>query len=98
MTGADCGSELNSTAARQSYIVPYSQADRIKFPRRQSFADAIVDAFSQGSSKAAVKYWVFCEEQHQVEQGGSHFHMVILLLGNKWWLFAKRFLLLAHGI
>ena len=69
MSDADCGSELNSRAARQSYIVMYSQADRIKFPTRQSFADAIVDAFSQGSSKAAVKNWVCCEEQHQVEQG-----------------------------
>ena len=98
MSDADCGSELNSRAGRRSYIVMYSQADRIKFPTRQSFADAIVDAFSQGSSKAAVKNWVCCEEQHQVEQGGFHFHMAILLSGNKRWLAAKRFLLHAHGI
>ncbi len=40
--------ELAARANRKCYLVTYSNADLCKFPTRQSFANAVLQAFSQG--------------------------------------------------
>ena len=88
--------ELDPRVSKKSYIITYSQADAQKFPTRQSFADAVLEVFSKGKSKVAVKQWVCCIEKHQLS--GFHYHMAILFSGNKRWLSAKKFLMERYGI
>ncbi len=89
--------ELDSRVSRKSYIITYSQADIKKFPTRQSFADVVLEAFSQGNSKVVLQYWVCCLERHQ-ESSGVHYHMAVVFSRNKRWLSAKQFLLKNYGI
>ena len=43
--------EIGRREVRQVYLVTYSQADTIKFPRRESFADAVVSSFRAPSAR-----------------------------------------------
>ncbi len=88
--------ELNKRMSRKTYLVTYSQADESKFPTRQSFADAVVEGFSQGKSKQHVVQWVCSKEEHQ--DTGFHYHLAIKLSGNKCWMPTKRYLIKKHGI
>ena len=47
---------------RLVYIVTYSRADTTKFPTRQSFADAVVEAWRV--SGFSVQRWVVSLEAH----------------------------------
>ena len=54
----DCGKP------RRSYLITYSQADLLKFPTRESFALAVVDAFTSERSQVKPQHWACCVEQH----------------------------------
>ena len=73
----------------------YSKADRIKFPSRQSFGEAVEAAFNAGSGKVGVSYWVCCKENH--ETAGQHYHVSIKLSGPKRWNPVKCALFEKHG-
>ena len=89
--------ELDSRVARKTYLITYSRADKgAKFPTKQSFANAVVEAFLQGQSKERVLHWACGKEAHKEE--GFHYHMAIKLSGNKAWLSAKRYLLEKYNI
>ena len=91
-----CFVELDDKANRKCYLITYSKADKNKFPTRQSFADATLEAFSMTKSKKAAVHWVCSEEHHK--DSGVHYHIAIKFSGNRRWLSAKRFLLERYGI
>ena len=88
------GSSLSSQDVRSVYLVTYSQADMDKFARREDFASAVVESFSQGRAK--VKHWSCCLEEHK--DGGLHFHLAIKLDRNQRWISSKTYLLDVYGI
>ncbi len=75
----------------------HSQADIKKFPTRQSFANVVLEGFSQGNLKVVLQYWVCCLERHQ-ESPGVHYHMAVVFSGKEHWLSAKQFLLKNNSI
>ena len=83
--------ELDRRVARKTYLITFSRADKGQFTSKQLFANAVVEAFSQGKSKEHVLHWACGKEVHKEE--GFHYHMAIKLSGNKVWLSAKRYLL-----
>ena len=88
--------ELDCRVARKTYLITYSRADKGQFTSKQLFANAVVEAFSQGKSKEHVLHWACGKEEHKEE--GFHYHMAIKLSGNKVWLSAKRYLLDKYNI
>ena len=87
---------LSGNKMRRTYLVTYSQADRNKFPSRESFGEAVVTAFNSGSGKVAVQYWACCLESHKNE--GEHYHLCLKLSGPKRWVGVKRLLSETHSI
>ena len=86
---------LQKHHVRQVYLITYSQADLVKFPTRESFADAIIDAFSS-KTPASVIQWVCAREQHQTN--GEHYHMALKLDRVQRWLRVKQHLQQSHSI
>ena len=66
--------ELSSRQFRSVYLITYSQADIIKFLTRESFATAVITAFSDQSK---VQRWACCREDHS--DGGLHYHVAMKL-------------------
>lgn len=93
-TTSSSDEELGRRQQRQVYLVTYSQADRMKFPTRQYFAEVVVKAFSTRS--AVVLHWCCSEEKHK--KSGTHFHMCVKLDRVQRWMPAKVFLLENYGI
>jgi len=87
---------MNNRTERRVYLVTYSQADKNKFPTRESFGEAVKDAFNIGSGKVQSLHWATCQENH--EDGGDHYHTAIKLSGPKRWLSAKNYLMENHGV
>ena len=54
--------EIGFREVKQVYLVTYSQADTIKFPTTESFADAVVSSFRAPS--AGVLHW--CSKEPQI--------------------------------
>ena len=75
---------LNSRNVHKTYLVTYSQANRILFPTRESFEQSVVDAFNKWTSKPL--HWASCLENHQ--NGGNHYHCSVKL-GSKCWKAVK---------
>ena len=48
------------------------------FPTRQSFADAVVDAFNTTKGKSNILQYALCKEPHS--DRGEHYHMCVKLL------------------
>lgn len=80
--------ELQADQVRQVYLLTYSQADLTRFPSRETFSRAVLDAFSQ--TPANVLYWVCAKETH--EDGGYHYHLAIKLDRVQRWRNVKRHL------
>lgn len=79
---------MDKRKMRRTYLVTYSQADRNKFPTRESFGQTVADAFCAGSGKVGVAYWSCAMEPHV--DGGEHYHMAVKLTGPKRWLSVKQ--------
>ena len=54
--------EIGLREVKQVYLVTYSQADTIKFPTTESFADTVVSSFRAPS--AGVLHW--CSKEPQI--------------------------------
>ena len=86
--------ELGRRDVRKVYLITYSQANTLKFPTRNSFAEAVLKAFHGGSAK--VLHWCCSQESHK--KSGIHYHMSLKLDRNQRWLRAKKFLTENCGI
>lgn len=86
--------ELGRRDVRKVYLITYSQANTLKFPTRNSFAEAVLKAFHGGSAK--VLHWCCSQESHK--KSGIHYHMSLKLDRNQRWLRAKKFLTENYGI
>jgi len=87
---------LDPRTIRKTYLVTYSQANRIIFPTRESFGQKVSDAFDRGVGKVKVMHWACCLESH--ENGGDHYHVSLKLSGSKRWKGVKDFLAKDSGI
>ena len=81
---------------RRSFLLTYSSADMKKFPIRESFSNAVVHCFNEGSFKIEACYWVCGREPHP-NTSGFHYHMAIKMSGPKRWNLVKRKLQENHG-
>ena len=89
---------------RLVYIVTYSRADTTKFPTRQSFADAVVEAWRV--SGFSVQHWVVSLEAHanddpdchDEEMNRYHYHMALKLQRRGRWLQVRNYLDEKYGI
>ena len=90
----DSEDEMGRRDLRRVYLVTYCQADVEKFPTRNSFALAVVAAFSRANTK--VIQWCCSLENH--EKSGVHYHMCVKLDKLQRWLLAKNFLAQSYGI
>lgn len=88
--------QLTSGAPRRTYLVTYSQANRQKFPTRESFGQCVVNSFNSGSGKVQVTHWACCLEQHK--NGGEHYHLCLKLSGPKRWKSVKESIHNMHGV
>ena len=79
---------LEKDVRNQGYLVTYSRADTGAFDRR-GFANAVVNAF-KSITKSSIKQWCCCQERH--EDGGTHFHMALLLNKATRWLRVREYL------
>ena len=86
--------ELGRRDVRKVYLITYSQANTLKFPTRNSFAEAVLKAFHGGFAK--VLHW--CCSQESPKKSGIQYHMSLKLDRNQWWLRAKKFLTENCGI
>ena len=64
------------------YLITYSRADVVKFPFRESFSEAILQAWQ--SFGVTVAQWVACTERHHNTEADHdnelnqyHFHMAV---------------------
>lgn len=80
------------------YLVTYSQCDLQKFPTREKFAQAVVDAFNstKSNSKPNVERWVCSREDHKTE--GQHYHLALRLKFSQRWQQIKKYIRNQHGI
>ena len=76
---------LNPRQLRQVYLLTYSQADMRRFSTRESFANAVLEAFAP--TPATIVRWVCGKEKHQ--DGNYHYHMAIKLDRTQRWLAVK---------
>ena len=88
---------LEMQTQRIVYLITYSRADIVKFPTRQRFGEAVVEAWN--SCKIPVLQWVVSIEAHpNTESYGSdemnqyHFHMAVKLQKRGRWLQVKKYL------
>lgn len=95
MASADNVTPSQNTMRRQ-YLVTYSKANMIKFPTRESFAEAVVNSFTL-SGKVVVQHWACCLEEHE-NTSGQHYHMCVKLSGPKRWSPVKNKLSSTYGI
>ena len=79
--------EIDPKQARLVYLITYSQANLSKFPKRESFGNAIAMAFNS-SSKVNPTHWDCCMENHK-DGESFHYHVSFALSGPKRWLKAK---------
>ena len=86
--------ELGRREIRKVYLITYSQANTSKIPTRNSFAEAVMNAFKSGS--ASVLHWCCSQESHK--KSGVHYHMCLKLDRNQRWLRAKKYLSEKYGI
>ena len=72
---------LPNAAQRTVYLMTYSRADMAKFPSRETFSSAVIEAWN--SCGIRVVQWVVCIEAHSNdcesidEMNLYHFHMAL---------------------
>lgn len=67
----------------RTYLLTYSQADLEKVNSTRLFADIVLEAFNEGTSKVEITQWAACREPHA--DGGKHYHMLVKLNGTRKW-------------
>ena len=80
------------------YLITYSRADCSKFPSRESFASAVVEAWRNFSVR--ILQWVVSIEAHSTPTGSAaceemnryHFHMAVKLAKKARWLQVRNYL------
>jgi len=96
-TSADLlNTTLSKNQMRRTFLITYSQANRTKFPTRESFGTEVAKAFDNGSGKAKTLYWACALEPHT--DRGEHYHVSIKLSGAKRWLSVKNHLHQKHDV
>lgn len=85
------GSEslLHNTHVRRVYLITYSQVNAEKFPTRESFVCAVLDAFTACNNQ--VINWVCSRENHQ-RTTGFHYHMTVKLRERRRWVRVRNIL------
>ena len=68
-------SSLDPRTVRKTYLVTYSQTNRIWFPTHESFRQSVAGAFTKGSSKSKVLHWACCLESNQFFLSSNHPNM-----------------------
>lgn len=58
-------SPLNSRCGRRQYLITYSQADKERFPSRESFANVVVVEFNRVKSVFRASHRSCCRDLHQ---------------------------------
>ena len=93
---------LAERQVRSVYLLAYSQVNLTMFPTRESFANAVLEAFSKstttdvnGMKQTTVVQWVCSKEDHQ---SGYCYLMTVKLNKVKRWLKARKFLTKSHQI
>ena len=96
-------SSLDLQTQRMVYIITYSRADTSKFPTRESFSEAVIEAWKFFGIN--ILHWVVCIEAHanlRFESGDDlnyyHFHMALKLEKRGRWLQVKKYLNEKFGI
>ena len=77
--------ELTQRQARSVYLITYSRARLDRFPTRESFSNAVLQAFIR--TPATPVRWVCAREDHA--DGTKHYHMSIKLDRVQRWLAVK---------
>ena len=92
---------LDLQTQRMVYIITYSRADTSKFPTRESFSEAVIEAWKFFAIN--ILHWVVCIEAHanlRFESGDDlnyyHFHMALKLEKRGRWLQVKKYFYPIH--
>ena len=75
--------DCDERATARTYLLTYSQADLEKVNSTRLFADIVLEAFNEGTSKVEITRWAACREPHA--DGGKHYHMIVKLNGTRKW-------------
>ena len=86
------------------YLITYSQADVVKFPSKESFSNAVLQAWQNFGVR--VVQWVTCTEAHHNTDNGEHeqnmnlyhYHMAIKLEKRVRWFQVRKYLEENFGI
>ena len=88
---------LDHSRQRIVYLITYSRADTSKFPSKESFSSAIVEAWHHFGIR--VIQWVTCIEAHNNNECTSgdemnlyHYHMALKLAKRGRWLQVRNYL------
>ena len=87
---------LNPSRQRIVYLITYSRADTTKFPSKESFSSAIVEAWQHFG--ITVIQWVTCINAHNNECASGnemnlyHYHMALKLAKRGRWLQVRNYL------
>ena len=88
---------------RLVYLITYSRADTVKFPTRESFGEAVLEAWK--FCGIDILQWVVCIEAHanadchsHDQMNKYHFHMAVKLRKRGRWLQVKKYLNDQFGI
>ena len=83
----------NSWLPSRTYLITYSQGDRLKFPSQQEFGKCIKTHFNKGSEKIKVQNWACSLEKHQ----SVYYHVALKLTGSKRWKSANESITSSEG-
>lgn len=86
---------LANNHVRGVYLITYSQVNADKFPSRESFVMAVLDAFM--TRNIPIISWVCAKEDHRITQG-FHYHMSVRLSERRRWVQVRNALQQRHGI
>ena len=73
--------EIYTRKPRRCYLVTYSKVDLQKFSTKQSFADAVIEAFTSERSQSSPQHLACCMERHQLQ--GFQYHLALKLSAPK---------------
>ena len=97
---------LKNSDQRIVYLVTYSRADTRKFPTRQAFAEAVLNAWAH-NSVVRILHWVVSLEAHAETSADTdtespamnqHHHMALKLCKKSRWLQVRNFIDREYGI
>ena len=69
---------LQAGRQRVVYLITYSRADVVKFPSKESFSNAVLQAWQNFGVR--VVQWVTCIEAHHNTDNGEHEQNIIIII------------------